>query len=40
MSTVLQNVENGTSLKKRMHIKGASEFVLLSCDKFLDWEND
>ena len=30
-STVCMNVENGTELKQRLHIKGASELILESC---------
>jgi len=36
MSTIIKNVKNGLDSKKRMHIKGASEIILASCDKFYD----
>ena len=40
MSSILENVENGTTIRKRIHIKGASEIVLDSCDKFYDWKTN
>jgi Ca2+ transporting ATPase len=40
MTTVLQNVENGTQLKQRMHVKGASEIVLETCSHFYSFEED
>lgn len=38
MSSILENVENGTVEKRRMHIKGASEIVLEACDQFFSFE--
>lgn len=40
MTTVLNNVDNNTPTRKRMHIKGASEIVLAACDKYYDWKNN
>ena len=40
MTTILENVDNNSKLRKRMHIKGASEIVLESCDRFYDWKNN
>jgi Ca2+ transporting ATPase len=39
-STILENVNNGLPSKKRIHIKGASEIVLYSCDQFYSFEDD
>ena len=40
MTTTIENVDNDSPLRKRMHIKGASEIVLDACDYFFDWERN
>lgn len=40
MSTILENVDNNTPHKKRMHTKGASEIVLECCSSLLDWRTN
>jgi|688.fasta_scaffold371385_2 magnesium-transporting ATPase (P-type) len=38
MSTIIENVDNGSSYGKRICLKGASEIVMASCDKFMNDE--
>jgi len=40
MTTQLENVENGTPFKKRLHLKGASEIILDCCSHFFSFEED
>lgn len=36
MSSVIENIDNGTSYNKRIHMKGASEIVMECCDKIIN----
>lgn len=40
MSTILENVDNGTDYGKRIHMKGAAEIVLKRCNRFIDAKGD
>ncbi len=36
MATILENVDNGSDYKRRIHMKGAAEMVLKRCNRFID----
>jgi magnesium-transporting ATPase (P-type) len=38
MSTIIENVNNGSPYGKRICLKGASEIVMASCDKVMNAE--
>ena len=40
MSTIIENVENGTDYGKRIHMKGAAEIVLKRCNRYIDAKGD